>query len=64
MAYEEQLKRIHLASEVYALFELVLQDENILSARKEHVDERKILQDEIAKQQSLMSRARRLLLAE
>jgi site-specific DNA recombinase len=58
MAYEEQLKRIHLALEVYELFELVLQDENILSARKENVDERKILLDEIAKQHSLMSKAR------
>jgi len=64
MAYEEELKRMHLAPEVHELFELVLQDENILSTRKEHLDERKILLDEIVKQQSLMSKARKLLLAE
>jgi site-specific DNA recombinase len=64
MAYEEQLKRIDLAPEVYELFELILQDENILSAQKENADERKTVLDEIATQQSLMSKARRLLLAE
>lgn len=64
MAYEEQLKRMHLAPEVHELFELVLQDENILSARKEQADERKTLLDEIAKQQTLMSKARKLLLTE
>ena len=63
-AYEEQLQRIRLVPEVYELFELVLQDENILSAQKDHADERKTLLDEIAKQQSLMSKARKLLLAE
>jgi site-specific DNA recombinase len=64
MEYEEQLKRMDLAPEVYELFRLVLQDENVLSAQKEHGDERKHLLDEIAKQQSLMSKARKLLLAE
>lgn len=63
MAYEEQLKRIDIVPEAYELFELVLQDENILSAQKEHADERKTVLDEIAKQQSLMSKARKLLLA-
>jgi site-specific DNA recombinase len=63
-AYEEQLKRIHLAPEVYELFELVLQDENILSTQEEHIEERKNLLDEMTKQQSLISKARKLLLTE
>lgn len=63
-SYEDQLKSIHLAPEVYELFELVLQDENILFEGKELVEERKTLLDQIIRQQSLMSKARNLLLTE
>lgn len=63
-AYEEQLKNVRLIPAVYSLFELVLQDENIFSARKEHSDERKIILSEIEKQQSLLSKARKLLLTQ
>jgi site-specific DNA recombinase len=64
LAYEEQLKKIRIRPEVQELFRLVLEDENIFSARKAHADERKTILDEISKQQLLISKARRLLLEE
>ncbi|HWY37587.1 MAG TPA: recombinase family protein [Bacteroidia bacterium] len=62
--YEEQLTKLHLVPEVYELFKLVLEDENILSARKDYMDEHKVILNEISKQQFLMSKARKFFLNE
>jgi len=62
--YEEQLKKIHLMPETHELFELVLEDENIFSARKEYSNERKTILQEISKQQNFMTRARKSFISD
>jgi site-specific DNA recombinase len=62
--YEDRLSEMDFLPEALELVELVLQDENVLSARQEHLNERKALTDEMAKQESLMSKARNLLLVD
>lgn len=61
-SYQNQLKKIALVPEVYELFSLVLEDENIYSARRECLDDRKTVFAEISQQEELMSKARRHLL--
>jgi site-specific DNA recombinase len=63
-AYEEQLKKIWIVPEANELFKLILEDENIFSARKGYADERQFILDEISNQQQSMSKARKLLLDE
>ncbi|SDT66760.1 Site-specific DNA recombinase [Mucilaginibacter mallensis] len=60
-AYEEHLKKIHLRSETYDLFSLILQDENIFSVRKAHMDSSKAITDDIYKQEMLLAKSRHLL---
>lgn len=61
-SYENQLKKIVLVPEVYELFNLVMEDENIYSARRRCVDDRKGIFAEISLNEELMSKARRLFL--
>lgn len=63
-AYEEQLKKLCLSPNVYELFDIVLQDENVFSVQKEFESERTSIVSEIDKRQYLMSKARTLLLTE
>ncbi len=62
--YEEKLKKIHLRSEVYELFGLVLEDENIFTSRKEYIEEHKKILNAISKQELLISKARKYFLDE
>ncbi len=62
--YEEKLKKIHLRPEVYELFSLVLEDENILACRREHTDEREKILNAISKQELHISKARKYFLDE
>jgi len=62
--YEEKLKKIYFRPEVYALFGLVLEDENIFTRRREYVDERKKILNTISKQKLYISKARRFFLDE
>jgi len=62
--YEEQLKKIYLSPTAYELFDLVLQDENVFSVKKEFESERNAILSEIDQHQYLMSKARKLLLTE
>ncbi len=62
--YEELLKKIHLQPETYDLFDLILQDENILTARRKHLDTRKSVLEEISKQEMLLAKARHLRVIE
>jgi len=62
--YEEKLKKIHLRPEVYDLFELVLEDENIFTNRREYIDERKKILNVISKQELHISKARKYFLDE
>lgn len=61
-AYEKELGKIHLVAGVHELFEIVLEDENIFTRRKEYRDDRKEILDDISKQQLLMSKARKYFL--
>jgi DNA invertase Pin-like site-specific DNA recombinase len=63
-SYEDELKKIRLRPEIHELFNLILEDENIYSTRKLHMNERKSILDKISKQQNLMSTARRFYLSE
>lgn len=63
-SYEERLKEIHLKPEVYDLFGLILEDENIFSRRREYADERKKILDDISKQELYISKARKFFLDE
>lgn len=63
-SYEKELKKIHLIPQVHELFDLVLEDENIYTNRRAQINDRKRILDQISKQQSLMSRARRFYLNE
>lgn len=62
-SYEKHLKKITLAHEVYELFNLVLEDENIFSARRQCLNDRKAVLAEIAQHEELVSKARRYFLA-
>ncbi len=50
--------------QVHELFDLVLEDENIYTNHRAQINDRKGILDQISKQQSLMSRARRFYLNE
>jgi len=63
-AYEEKLQKIRLLPETYELFNLVLEDENILSERKKHCDTHKNIISEISRQELLLNKARQLFVAE
>lgn len=56
--YEDQLKTIPLSPFVYRLFSLVLVDENICSARRQCLDEKKAVLTEISQFEELISKAR------
>ena len=62
-SYENHLKRITLVPSVYELFNLVLEDENIFSARRECLDDRKTVLAEISHHNEMISKARRYFLA-
>lgn len=62
-SYENHLKRITLVPGVYELFNLVLEDENIFSARRECLDDRKTVLVEISQHNEMISKARRYFLA-
>jgi site-specific DNA recombinase len=53
---------MHLIPEVYELFNLVLEDENVFTRRKGYADDFKTIQGDILKQELLMSKARKFLL--
>ncbi|MGV8090926.1 MAG: recombinase family protein [Mangrovibacterium sp.] len=61
-SYENHLKKITLSPSVYELFNLVLEDENIFSARRECIDDRKVVLSEISQHNEMMSKARRYFL--
>lgn len=63
-AYEDQLGKVRLKPEVFELFNLVLEDQNIFTRRRECLDDRKSILDEIANQEQLMSKARKFFLNE
>ncbi|OQP67665.1 recombinase family protein, partial [Niastella populi] len=63
-SYEEKLKKLYLRSEVNELFDLVLEDENIFTRRREYTDERKKIENDISKQELLISKARKYFLDE
>ncbi|MDI5896013.1 recombinase family protein [Flavobacterium algoritolerans] len=57
--YEELLKKINIKPEVYELLELVLEDENILTVKRECINEQKKILKEISDQELIISKARR-----
>jgi site-specific DNA recombinase len=57
--YEELLKKIDIKPEVYELLELILEDENILTVKRECMNEQKKILKEISDQELLISKARR-----
>ncbi len=63
-SYERELKKIHLKPQVYELFDLVLEDENIYTTRRMHVNDRKFILDQISKQELLIAKARKFYLNE
>jgi hypothetical protein len=63
-SYEEKLKKLYLRPEVFELFDLVLEDENIFTCRREYTDERKKIKNDISKQELLISKARKYFLDE
>jgi site-specific DNA recombinase len=62
--YEEQLENISIKPEALKLFKLVLEDENVFTARKVLFEERDIIHNEVSKEQLFLSRAVRLLVDE
>lgn len=60
--YEDRLKKITIRPEVNELFELVLEDENILTVERECINEQKRILKEISGQELLMSKLRRYFL--
>lgn len=60
--YEEKLKELHLRPEVYELFGLVLEDENIFTCRRGYLDERKKILETMSRQELYLSKARKYLL--
>jgi site-specific DNA recombinase len=63
-AYEEQLQKIRLLPEAYELFSLILEDENIIKAQKEHLSTRKAITSEISKQEGLLNKTRHLFITD
>jgi hypothetical protein len=53
--YEEKLKKIHLRPEVYELFDLVLEEENIFTSKRELESECKQIRDAISQQELKIS---------
>lgn len=62
--YEEQLQNIRLRLEVYELFNLILEDENIFTNRREQSDELKKIKNDISVQEAYISKARKFFLEE
>lgn len=62
--YEEMINKIHLRPEVYELFSLVLEDDNIFTYRREQSDELRKIKDAISKQEARISKARKYFLDE
>jgi DNA invertase Pin-like site-specific DNA recombinase len=62
--YEEWLKKIILRPEVYELFDLVLEDENIFTRRRECIDQRKAIVSAISQQETHISKALKYFLDE
>jgi len=62
-SYESLLKKITLLPNVYELFDLILEDENIFTARREALNEKKDVLTEISQNKELLAKARRYLLA-
>ncbi|WP_083996877.1 recombinase family protein [Chryseobacterium sp. BLS98] len=62
-SYESLLKKITLLPNVYELFDLLLEDENIFTARRQALNEKKSLFTEISQNKELLAKARRYLLA-
>lgn len=60
--YEDKLKEIHVRPEVYELFELVLEDENIFTCRREYLGERKKILETMSRHELYLSKARKYLL--
>lgn len=57
--YEEQLIKITIKPEVHELFELVLEDENNLTVKRECIDEQNKILKDISEQEYLISKVRR-----
>lgn len=62
--YEALLKEIVLKPEVKDLFELVLEDENIITIERTYANDRKKIVEEISKKEILLSKARRHFIEE
>ena len=62
--YEELLDNISLKPEAFELFKLVLEDEDVFTARKFLFEERTIIYNEVSKEQLFLSRAIKLLVDE
>jgi site-specific DNA recombinase len=62
--YEEKLKKVYLRPEVYELFGLILEDENIFTNRRKQIDEHKTILKAISKQELYISKARKYFLDE
>lgn len=57
--YQELLKKIDIKPEVYELLELILEDENILTIKRECLNEQKKILKQISDQELLKSKTRR-----
>lgn len=62
-SYESLLNKITLLPNVYELFDLILEDENIFTARRQALNEKKGVLAEISQNKELLAKARRYLLA-
>ncbi|MDV3508338.1 recombinase family protein [Elizabethkingia anophelis] len=62
-SYESLLIKITLIPNVYKLFDIILEDENIFTARRQALNEQKGVLSEISQNKELLTRARRYLLA-
>jgi len=62
--YEENLKKIQLRPEAHELFDLVLEDENIFTCRREYANERKKILNTISKEELHIAKARRYFVDE
>jgi len=63
-AYEEQLKNMWIIPEVYDLFKLVLEDENIFTVRKTLLQEREVVMNELAQEKLFISKVRQKFIDE
>ena len=62
--YEENLKKIKLRPEAHELFDLVLEDENIFTCKREYANERKKILNTISKEELHIAKARRYFVDE